>query len=180
MSHVIWSLLLATLTLAAATPNRAIPVTDTPWPRGVAAPRPAPLAPMVDALLTVHLLDRAAFALTAEQVLTVRGVLSSLSRPNLTAAQAGQLTRRLLGALTPEQLATLQADRAALYQRTQAFMARARVAEDGPQDLTVVRYGLMVPGGRAAAQVALQGRTPFGLPEPAALLKRLQQRLTQP
>ena len=87
--------------------------------------------------------------------------LSDLLRP-LTSAkalrptEAEALDRAIRLELSPSQLLALTQARAALEARAQAFMARARFATpDGPVNLTLIRYGLMVPGSQATVDLLL-------------------------
>ena len=117
--------------------------------------------PTLDLLITVQLL---AGLLDQQQiVLDARASqkLSDLLRP-LTSAkalrptEAEALDRAIRLELSPSQLLALTQARAALEARAQAFMARARFATpDGPVNLTLIRYGLMVPGSQATVDLLL-------------------------
>lgn len=149
-----------------------VPVVGNAWAR-TAAPVPQPRAagggsmnaravqdarPTLDLLITVRLL---AELLDQRQLMLDAGAssaLDSLLRPLSTAralspSQAAALNSAVQLTLTPSQTLVLRQARAALETRAQALMARARfAAPDGPLNLTLIRYGLMVPGGQATVQ----------------------------
>lgn len=153
-----------------------VPVVGDAWAR-TAAPVPQPRAagggssmnaravqdarPTLDLLITVRLL---AELLDQRQLVLDAGASSSLDsllRPLSTAkalppSQAAALNSAVQLTLTPSQTLVLRQARAALESRAQALMARARfAAPDGPLNLTLIRYGLMVPGGQATVQLLL-------------------------
>ncbi|GGO37436.1 hypothetical protein [Deinococcus humi] len=117
--------------------------------------------PTLDVMITVRLLaellDRHQIVLDA----TASRELSDLLRPLITAkalrpTEAAALDSAVRLALAPSQLLALTQARAALEARAQAFMARARfAAPDGPLNRTLIRYGLMVPGGQATVNLLL-------------------------
>ncbi len=137
--------------------------------------------PTLELLITVRLLSGLAGRPEFMPDARTRLVLSDLLRPlpdlpALHPSEARSLNAALQAALTPAQAQTLAQARAALEARAQAFMARARFATpDGPLNLTMARYGLMVPGGPDTVR-GVTGRT---LPNPyrtgvnAELLARL-------
>ncbi|MDV6374512.1 hypothetical protein [Deinococcus arenicola] len=118
--------------------------------------------PTLDLLVTVRLLSD---LLTRQEITPdgqARRELDLLLRPLLTApalrpTDAAALDTALRAALTPSQALTLARARTAAQARAQAFMDRARFAAlDGPINLTLIRYGLMVPGGQDTVKLALE------------------------
>lgn len=125
--------------------------------------------PTLDLLITVRLL---AELLDRHQIVLddrASRELSVLVRPLTTArtlrpTEAEALDSAIRLALSPSQLLALTQARAGLEARAQAFMARARFATpDGPLNLILIRYGLMVPGGQATVNLLLETQlNPFG------------------
>ncbi|QFP77581.1 hypothetical protein [Deinococcus sp. AJ005] len=117
--------------------------------------------PTLDLLITVQLLpgllEREEITLDAVASQDLRALLRPLlTRKALPPADARRLETSLHAILSPSQELALKQARAALEARTQAFMTRARFATpDGPLNLTLTRYGLMVPGGQATVKAVL-------------------------
>lgn len=117
--------------------------------------------PTLDLLVTVRLLtdllERRQITLDAPASRELSGLLRPLSGAvALRPAEALAVDAAVLAALAPSQAQALAQARAALEARTQAFMARARFATpDGPLNLTLIRYGLMVPGGQTTVNSLL-------------------------
>ncbi len=119
------------------------------------------IQPTLELLITVRLLaeslDQRQIVLDARASQELGDLLRPLSttsvlRPN----EADVLNRAIRTVLTPSQERGLTQARAALEARAQAFMARARfAAPDGPLNFTLIRYGLMVPGGQATVTLLL-------------------------
>ncbi|WP_188904649.1 hypothetical protein [Deinococcus aerophilus] len=137
--------------------------------------------PTLELLITVRLLAGLTGQPEFRREARTRLALSDLLRPltdmsALYPSEARTLNAALQAALTPAQAQMLTRARAALEAQVRSFMARARFATpDGPLNLTVARYGLMVPGGPDI----VRGVTDCSLPNPyhtgvnAALLERL-------
>jgi hypothetical protein len=137
--------------------------------------------PTLELMITLSLLagltGQPEFVLDARTRLALSDLLRPLTdMPVLHPGEARSLNAALQAALTPAQAQTLAQAHAALEARAQAFMARARFATpDGPLNLTVARYSLMVPGGPDT----VRGVTDRSLPNPyrtgvnAELLRRL-------
>ena len=137
--------------------------------------------PTLDLLVTVRLLtdllERRQIMLDADAHRDLSGLLRPLTTAGaLRPADASAVDAAVRAALTPSQALALAQSRAALETRAQAFMARARFATpDGPLNLTLIRYGLMVPGGQATV-AGLLGTTRNPYAEGgvnAEMLKRL-------
>lgn len=117
--------------------------------------------PTLDLLVTVRLLtdllERRQITLDAAASRDLYGLLRPLSTAGaLRPAEAGDVDAAVQATLTPSQALALAQARAALEARVRAFMARARFATpDGPLNLTLIRYGLMVPGGQTTVQSLL-------------------------
>jgi hypothetical protein len=117
--------------------------------------------PVLDLLITAHLLanllEQGEIVVDAHASRELADVLRPLSDVrSLRPTEATALDSAIRVALAPSQLLVLAQARAALESRAQAFMARARFATpDGPLNLTLVRYGLMVPGGQATVNLLL-------------------------
>lgn len=152
------ALLLACLTLgpAAATPPRMddLPRPPASVPRGT----PVQLAqarPTLDLLVTLRLLAdllaRGDSALDAATRAEVSAALADLpARKTLGPLEAGRTLEQVRAALTPSERQALDRARDALEGRANLLLARARLASpDGPPNLTLHRYGFMVPGGLA-------------------------------
>ncbi|CAM4154508.1 hypothetical protein [Deinococcus marmoris] len=117
--------------------------------------------PTLDLLITVQLLggllERQGITLDAGATQELRVLLLPLlSREELRPADARRLQASVYAVLSPSQELTLKQARAALEARVRAFMTRARFATpDGPLNLTLTRYGLMVPGGQATVKAVV-------------------------
>lgn len=117
--------------------------------------------PTLDLLISVQLLggllERQGITLDAGATQELRVLLLPLlSREELRPADARRLQASVDAVLSPSQELTLKQARAALEARARAFMTRARFATpDGPLNLTLIRYGLMVPGGQATVKAVV-------------------------
>lgn len=144
--------------------------------RAIQDARPA-LDLLITARLLADLLEHGQIVLDAGASQELDGALRPLAAARtLRPTEAAALGRAVRRALTPSQTLALERARAALESRAQALMARARfAAPDGPPNLILIRYGLMVPGGQATVKRLLETQhNPFGPSgDNAALLARL-------
>ncbi|WP_345464854.1 hypothetical protein [Deinococcus carri] len=164
-------LLLACLSLgaAAATPPRMMPLP----PHSAAAADPSPdlarVQPVLELLVTVRLLaDLTAgddFLLDAPARSALSAILrEQVTRPTLGPQDAQRTLDRLRGVLTAAQRERLDQARAELERRAALLLARSRfAAPDGPVNLTLYRYGFMLPGGAALVRrvAASPGLNPY-------------------
>lgn len=185
------ALLLACLSLgaAAATSPRMTPL---PPHSAAAAADPSPelarVQPVLELLVTVRLLAELTagddFLLDAPARSALSAILrAQVTRPTLGPQDAQRTLERLRGVLTAAQRETLDQARAGLERRAALLLARSRfAAPDGPVNLTLYRYGFMLPGGAALVRrvAASPGLNPYreaGVS--AATLQRLLGQLTR-
>lgn len=112
---------------------------------------------LIDVQLLSDLLTRREITLDGPASREGRALLLPLStQRELRPADARRLEAALHAVLSPSEEQTLKQARAAAEARAQAFMARARfAATDGPLNLTLIRYGLMVPGGQDTVKLVV-------------------------